>query len=62
MFLDAVVLMMVAYFVYGIEYSKQLKNSLIFIENCILNIEESKLTTTVLRTNLISWITQMLDQ
>jgi len=49
MFRDAVTLLMAAYFVYGIEYPQQLKHLLIFIDNWIINIEESKLPTTLLR-------------
>ena len=39
----------VMWYVYGIEYPPKWKNSFIFIDNWIINIEESKLPTTVLR-------------
>ena len=39
----------VMWYVYGIEYPTNWKNSFIFIDNWIINIEESKLPTTLLR-------------
>ncbi len=46
---DAVVALMGTYFVYGVAYPKKLRNSLIFIENVLLNITESKVPVTVMR-------------
>ncbi len=46
---DAVVALMGTYFVYGVAYPKKLRNSLILIENVLLNITESKVPVTVMR-------------
>jgi len=46
----AIACLVASYFVYGIEYPKQLKNTLLFMQKFIFSIDEkSKIPPTVLR-------------